>query len=624
MCVDFIYAFYLFIFQERKVLMFKKIMAVGLSLSIIMTGTMLTYAAVKTEGQVVTEDLESPIDGVDTKDSFGVLADPDPMGIGSDSDSASAVITHDVTVTYDGEGASPPGDTDSAVGIAAKVEFDEDDTVKDAKASVEAGENVNLTNNSTTNDKLTDSYGVLASVVAEGSDESEGSKASASVKGNVTVTSTVANTVTDPESKDYEDISTTGVGVQARGNKTQASASVGGDVTVTSADGDSNGILAFAYGTGADAAAHIEGNVTSKSDLATGITALNANGGNIDVTIDKDLIVEGKNDAIGIIAMSGNVDIPASETTTITIGGNLTSSGTGMELLQNSGNIDIVIEGTLDSKGDSIVVGTYGEELETDKLNITVWKIENKESTAIVKHVLFADEEEEEDPDIVSDEISKVVEEKINYIIRIDEKQKDSISLQGLEKDKYGLYTAHANESVAVKLNIPSGYTLDGAYSDAEHTVALLTDDNGGYYLVVPSGGGITVSLALTKIISGDDDGTRGDSKNDSSNYSNYQNVPSLSDDAINFNQNNGILTITIQKGLTSFNLNSSVLLQFKTMGLSALSLDAANGKYTIPLSSIEDIVKEGNLLTFEFKLERAYVYVNGTLAREFHPDKAA
>ena len=56
-------------------------------------------------------------------------------------------------------------------------------------------------------------------------------------------------------------------------------------------------------------------------------------------------------------------------------------------------------------------------------------------------------------------------------------------------------------EQLADKLGIavPDGYTLTGAYNGEGEKIALEKDADGNYYVVVPRGGGVYLSVELEK-----------------------------------------------------------------------------------------------------------------------------
>ena len=298
--------------------------------------------------------------------------------------------------------------------------------------------------------------------------------------------------------------------------------------------------------------------------------------------------------------------------------------------------INVVIEGTLKAEGNAIEIKTP-DAYDDSNLNITAWKIESGNNGALVAA---------NGGDNASDAqkaVAEKVEKSINYILRIDENSASNVSFTGNNITKIGdLDTAHAGANVAIQLKTPDGFRVKNLYGDKPNNVKLEEGNDGNYYLVVPSGGGVWVSLELEKIpdpvtpvdpvdpvdpvnpVVPSEPSDNDDSSADHSYLDSSIRINTLSDGDMSFDEKEGILTITIPKGMNAFYLDSSVLLAFKAKGLKILNLDTTSGKYSIPLTSIDDIVKEGNLLAFVIRIEKVDIYINGLLTREFYRDKIA
>ena len=59
---------------------------------------------------------------------------------------------------------------------------------------------------------------------------------------------------------------------------------------------------------------------------------------------------------------------------------------------------------------------------------------------------------------------------------------------------------AHESDTVTLKVEVPSGYELTGAFNGTDTKVVLLKNEEGDYYLVVPRGGGVMLSVEFTEI----------------------------------------------------------------------------------------------------------------------------
>ena len=176
--------------------------------------------------------------------------------------------------------------------------------------------------------------------------------------------------------------------------------------------------------------------------------------------------------------------------------GNLKAKEEGI-ILEGTGGFDVLISGTLKSEGTPILID---EAVTPENVSITVWKIESP-----VK-IGTGDEEEEhvvlegkqgETPAITED--SKQIEADIQYIIRIEPSQEEIIGLEGTGKS-HGYDVAKEGETVILKISVPAGYNLTGAYTGDGEKVLLEKDQNGNYFVEVPKGGGVYLSAELEKI----------------------------------------------------------------------------------------------------------------------------
>ena len=84
-------------------------------------------------------------------------------------------------------------------------------------------------------------------------------------------------------------------------------------------------------------------------------------------------------------------------------------------------------------------------------------------------------------------------EKTINYIIKV-EQPAEGATLSASQG------TAHEGENVALRIDLQDGYTVTGAFGDEGKSLPLLKDASGNYYVVVPKGGGVYLSVTLDKI----------------------------------------------------------------------------------------------------------------------------
>ena len=137
-------------------------------------------------------------------------------------------------------------------------------------------------------------------------------------------------------------------------------------------------------------------------------------------------------------------------------------------------------------------------------MSITVWKIEDPVQAGgkNEKHVVL--EGKLGEAQAVTDD-SKKVEAGIRYIIKIEPSQEKLINLEGTEKS-HGYNTAKEGETVTLKISVPDGYKLVGAYNGDGDKVPLKKDDQGNYYVVVPKAGGVYLSAEFEEDSDDDDE----------------------------------------------------------------------------------------------------------------------
>lgn len=175
-------------------------------------------------------------------------------------------------------------------------------------------------------------------------------------------------------------------------------------------------------------------------------------------------------------------------TTSVRIEGDVTAAETGVkiDLDNDKSKIDVIVDGALSGKTQSVLVS---EDTISDNLTLTVWEITpNKDGNLV--------ERETEDGKTKAD---KDLEKKIQYIIRIEPTQAEYITTQGTTAYE-GYNVAGEGDTVTLKLSIPAGRRVVNAFNGTDSKVSLLVDADGNYYLEVPRGGGVMLSLELEVI----------------------------------------------------------------------------------------------------------------------------
>ncbi|WP_352398389.1 hypothetical protein [[Clostridium] aminophilum] len=258
--------------------------------------------------------------------------------------------------------------------------------------------------------------------------------------------------------------------------------------------------------------ADIMENVSATSDKksATGvIVVLNGESSVLEANIYENILALGNDDSAGIKISPIEEGMPTSDktpdtTATVWVAGDVVSTGTGILDLDsaNSGKTNVVIEGTLNAKGTPVVLSKNA----ADNLNLTVWKIDTAKKKSIAM--------EQTEKGLKYSNAAKAFEKTIDYILKIDKNTDGTVKFVDSRKkeitDHDGITSdynvAHAGETVSVKLNVPNGYYIVAAYSDEAQRTSLRRDRHGEYYLTVPKGGGVMVSLKMAPIVNTDSD----------------------------------------------------------------------------------------------------------------------
>jgi hypothetical protein len=305
-----------------------------------------------------------------------------------------------------------------------------------------------------------------------------------------------------------------GTGIEVSGNSGgNATVKVEGDVSSKK----DRGIEAGTYGKGSTAKAEVGGDVeSSRNEFAVKAEAIN--GGDTEVNVNKGIRnTNDKGSGAYLYIHNMDPDMPYSQVTlkagsieaaeeslrvycqapasvnAVVQNDVISTDGTGLYVdSDNGGKIDVLINGTL--HGEKTAIQYRGDDGEEYKYSdITVWKIETGEGGSLFK---FAGEEATGD---TLDGIRK----NVHYIVKIEQSNGATLSAvkaDGSKLDKWhDLDTAIHGEKVLLKVDLQPGYKLDGAYNGKGEKVKLLQDKNGNYYVIAEDGGGIYLSVAVSK-----------------------------------------------------------------------------------------------------------------------------
>ena len=317
---------------------------------------------------------------------------------------------------------------------------------------------------------------------------------------------------------------------------------VNGDVNVTGSD--SIGIASTSGKT--DDNITVNGNLTSTANASGEALGIKVSG-----TIDSDY--KDYSSIQNNITVNGNVNVSGSTNAAgiriddnaaninIVIDGDLSSQAAAIVVYKNASNVNIITTGTISSQDTTIIVeGTSNqysankvtrdtvetyEEIKADIVpNITAWKIENLSGGELIKtentvYLYEKDDagniklESDGSPDIRdaatrtnnTDDIKKVLS-SVNYIIKssVSEGGKDTdsgtIVLSGttgkVTVNGKDYETAHQGEKITINVKTAPKYK----YSLTTTQGILTRNADGSYSLVIPEGGGVSLSAVLEKI----------------------------------------------------------------------------------------------------------------------------
>lgn len=142
--------------------------------------------------------------------------------------------------------------------------------------------------------------------------------------------------------------------------------------------------------------------------------------------------------------------------------------------------MDVLIEGTLSGGEQALRI----ERGSADGLTLTVWK------TSIGENGMVAAAGESAEPGA-----AESAEAGILYIIKLEQPAEGgSVALDGVG-DSHGFAVAREGDTVTLKVTTEDGYVLKAAYNNDE--ALSLQDADGSYYLLVPKGGGVVLSVEL-------------------------------------------------------------------------------------------------------------------------------
>ena len=299
-----------------------------------------------------------------------------------------------------------------------------------------------------------------------------------------------------------QDASVTGINVAA---------SEGGDLSITIGKGIEaiseqgvedvrvQGIFAHTDGEESTLTINVQnGGVKAIGENAKAVYATNG-GGDMDISITGNVIATGN--GLNISASGGNYMengivrevVPVSDTDVKVIGDVIADTvGVYISDMNKNATIDVLVDGTIsgDTTGAAVMKGTI-----LDNVTLTVWEIKPNDDGSVASDVSYTYDRETMKREEIFTE-NEEFEKQIQYIIKLEPNENATLSTEGTTEYE-GYNVAHEGDTVVLKVNVADGYHIVNAYNGTDTKVELLRDENGNYYLVVPRGGAVLLSVTL-------------------------------------------------------------------------------------------------------------------------------
>ncbi|MBP5490677.1 MAG: hypothetical protein J6Y10_08785 [Lachnospiraceae bacterium] len=194
----------------------------------------------------------------------------------------------------------------------------------------------------------------------------------------------------------------------------------------------------------------------------------------------------------------------------ILVHGNVFSDGIGIGLdtLGEDTDINILVENEIQAETAGVLIrkSRYAKENITTMPKLTVWKIQVNDKGNVVE----AQATTRDLPDVggvpeADNTLASDFEKQIMYIVNV-EKPDEGGSIKAVDKDgkslsqSYDFDVAHEGDKIILAADLDEGYEIAAAYNGVDEKKELSKDEDGNYYIIVPKGGGIYLSVELKKI----------------------------------------------------------------------------------------------------------------------------
>ena len=442
------------------------------------------------------------------------------MGIVINAWSGDNIISVDGDISANAEATAEYGYA-NASGVSAKVDGEDEP----ASVDIMIGGNVSVSTKQQVDGEYT------GAVAVEGN-AFDGGKLNVDVAGTVTAESD------EPWNQPVA------ASIQAIGEGSEAYATIGkganGILYANASDGAEAGIRVLEGGvnasTGYNGAAYVSSDGEGSSsiiDIVGDIVATNAenmplmaiggivwaaDGGNSKFFVDGDVSASAdvECDWDGAVTLAGGLQyqneggyIDSYITGDVTATSAMKNFGLAVEAVESDEcDTNIIIDGTVSAADYGVVLLSPETEI-GNNVSLTVWEIVPNEDGAVVGTLVNENTYEVEE--------NEEAEKAVQYIVRVKAGQEDIISTEGTKQYRM-MDVANEGDLITLKLNIPEGYKVVEAYSDVAQETTLEKDDSGNYFLTMPRGGAVELSVKLEEVTS---NGNSGNQENQSADNNN-------------------------------------------------------------------------------------------------------
>lgn len=275
----------------------------------------------------------------------------------------------------------------------------------------------------------------------------------------------------------------------------QAEVETGAINAESTGSGDAKGTYVISSKDGGSADLYVHGDISSTSSgsgNAVGASlAANSNSTNSDIKLEVEGNISGSDTGLEIYDRS-----KGGTTITALVKKDVSGGETGLHIVEadSESNIFVGIEGIVsntDTTGGAPIVVSDSLTAIDESLNLSIWKVEPNDAGHLVM-------QEDGSGNLTYGEKAQAVEKNINYIIKYDTSIAD---LGGVQHSAYAPTAREGDTVTILKINVPDGYKLTGAYNGSDYSKEKLYQDAAGnYYVKVPFGGGVYLSASFEKL----------------------------------------------------------------------------------------------------------------------------